>query len=98
MAWHRPGAKPLSEPMMVTLAMQICVTRPQWVKEREKEHINMHNENEMKIYIMKVQRVNNTSFLGLSINSPRLNDVMAYHLIGAKPLSDTMLYYCQMDA
>ena len=29
MAWHRPGDKPLSEPMMVTLLTHICVTRPQ---------------------------------------------------------------------
>ena len=35
MAWRRPGAKPLSEPMMVRLPMHICVTRPQWVKEAE---------------------------------------------------------------
>ena len=32
MAWRRPGDKPLSEPMMVSLATHICVTRPQWVK------------------------------------------------------------------
>ena len=32
MAWHRPGDKPLSEPMMVSLLTHICVTRPQWVK------------------------------------------------------------------
>ena len=31
MAWHRSGDKPLSEPMMVSLPTQICVTRPQWV-------------------------------------------------------------------
>ena len=31
MAWHRPGAKPLSEPMMVSLPMHICITQPQWV-------------------------------------------------------------------
>ena len=31
MAWRRPGDKPLSEPMMVSLTMHICVTRPQWV-------------------------------------------------------------------
>ena len=30
MAWRRPGDKPLSERMMVVLAMHICVTRPQW--------------------------------------------------------------------
>ena len=31
MAWHRPGNKPLSEPMMVSLLMHVCVTGPQWV-------------------------------------------------------------------
>ena len=32
MAWHRPGDKPLSEPMMISLLTHICVARPQWVK------------------------------------------------------------------
>ena len=32
MAWRRPGDKPLSELMMVSLLTHICVTRPQWVK------------------------------------------------------------------
>ena len=31
MAWCRPGDKPLSEPMMVSLPTHICVTRPQRV-------------------------------------------------------------------
>ena len=31
MAWRRPGDKPLSAPMMVSLLTHICVTRPQWV-------------------------------------------------------------------
>ena len=31
MAWRRPGDKPLSEPMKVSLLTDICVTRPQWV-------------------------------------------------------------------
>ena len=30
MAWRRPGHKPLSEAMMVSLLTHICVTRPQW--------------------------------------------------------------------
>ena len=33
MAWHRPGDKPLSEPMLFMLT-HICVTWPQWVKSR----------------------------------------------------------------
>ena len=32
MAWRRPGDKPLSEPMMVSLPRHICITQPQWVK------------------------------------------------------------------
>ena len=28
-AWGRPGDKPLSEPMMVSLPTHMCVTRPQ---------------------------------------------------------------------
>ena len=28
MAWRRPGDKPLSEPMMVSLPTHICITRP----------------------------------------------------------------------
>ena len=33
MAWRLPGDKSLSETMMVSLLPDICVTRPQWVKE-----------------------------------------------------------------
>ena len=29
MAWHQPGDKPLSEPMMVSLLMHTCITQPQ---------------------------------------------------------------------
>ena len=44
MAWRRPGDKPLSEPMMVSLLTHICITRPQWVKiasasRRSKRHV-----------------------------------------------------------
>ena len=33
MAWRRPGDKPLSEPMMVSLLTHICITCPQWVND-----------------------------------------------------------------
>ena len=32
MAWRLVGAKPLSESMIVSLLLRICVTQPQWVK------------------------------------------------------------------
>ena len=34
MAWRRPGDKPLSETMIVTLLTNISINRPQWVKDR----------------------------------------------------------------
>ena len=34
MAWRRLGDKSLSEPMIVRLPTHICITRPQWVKQR----------------------------------------------------------------
>ena len=34
MACRRPGNKPLSEPMIISLLTHICVTRPQWVKNK----------------------------------------------------------------
>ena len=30
MAWHQPGYKSLSKPMMVSLLTHICITRTQW--------------------------------------------------------------------
>ena len=35
MAWRRPGDKPLSDPMLVSVLTHICVTRPQWVNSKE---------------------------------------------------------------
>ena len=35
MAWRRPGDKPLSEPMLISLPTHICITRPQWVNESD---------------------------------------------------------------
>ena len=36
MTWRRPGGKSLSEPMVVRLPTDICVSRTQWVKMRSK--------------------------------------------------------------
>ena len=33
MTWHSPGDKPLSEPVIFSLLIHICVTRPQCVKD-----------------------------------------------------------------
>ena len=38
MAWHWLGDRPLSEPMVVTLLMHICITWPQWVNSVSPGH------------------------------------------------------------
>ena len=43
MTWRRPGGKPLSEPMMVSLLTHIRVTRPQWAKPKSHKIPNVHN-------------------------------------------------------
>ena len=49
MAWRRPGDKPLSEPMMVSLPMHICVARPQWVKDCLSRYGNFHYKDKMVV-------------------------------------------------
>ena len=44
MARRRPGDKPLSEPMIVSLLTHICVTRPQWVNTLSLETIRFHED------------------------------------------------------
>ena len=43
MAWCRPGDKPLSETMMVSVPTHICVTRPQWVRHKWRTTGNLFN-------------------------------------------------------
>ena len=43
MAWRRPGDKPLSEPMMVSLTTHICVIRPQWVNSHTQVDIGIRD-------------------------------------------------------
>ena len=61
MAWRRPGDKPLSEPMMVNLQTNICVTRPQWVnnclcdnpaEEIRKQVIQQHSNHVCFLHVV----------------------------------------------
>ena len=42
MAWRRPGDMPLSEPMMTSLLMHICFTRPLWVNTLGPRQNDLH--------------------------------------------------------
>ena len=51
MAWCLPGNKPLSEPMMVSSLMHICVTRSQWVNSSPPGQNGHHFADDMLRYI-----------------------------------------------
>ena len=57
MAWRCPGDMPLSEPMMVNLPTQICITRPQWVNLRTGSKIHKHRRGTHSINDAMANRV-----------------------------------------
>ena len=67
MAWRRPGDKPLSEPMMVSLLTHISVTRPQWVKPRTK------TQNAVPIFAPGCTTTGPANCSGFSVSIPRLS-------------------------
>ena len=61
MDWRRSGDKPLSEPMMVSFLMHICITQPQWVKQIA--GLNFRDLIEENItFVCWKQNICNTSF------------------------------------
>ena len=67
MAWRRPGDKPLSEPMMVSLLTHICVTRSQWV--------NTNNTADLSLWIHH-QRIYNITKTCLRSSSNELKHIL----------------------
>ena len=55
MAWRWPGNKPLSEPMMVSLLMHICVTWPQWLTRLSLKVLYFIMANDISWYIAALQ-------------------------------------------
>ena len=83
MAWRRPGDKPLSEPMMVSLPTQICVIRPQWVKPllssiiphvtvSNRNYLNIHPRKSFESYLQVGGRVQFSNVLGPVRLKPQL--------------------------
>ena len=60
MDWHRPGDKPLSEPMMIRLPTHICATRPQW----HKNHYNDVITSAITSQIIRLTIVYSTVYTG----------------------------------
>ena len=95
MAWRRPGEKPLSEPMMVSLLMHICVTRPQWVNSNfEEVWLNQSGLHSFSIKSMKL------IFHGLQKNTTSLQSI-PIHVKTTTSLTlhiRDKLYGCNSDA
>ena len=97
MAWRRPGDKPLSEPMMVSLLTHICVTRPQWVNTLRLRQNGCHFPDGISKRIFFSE---NCSLMKISLkfvpqgpinNIPTLVQIMAWRWSGDKPLSEPMM-------
>ena len=95
MAWCRPGDKPLSEAMLVSLLMHKCVTQPQWVKGL-REFLYMFVDLELHDSLRELL-FNSSPYLSSMWQWiwPALVQIMLCRLFGAKPLSKPMLGYCQ---
>ena len=75
MAWGRPGDKPLSESMMVSLPTHICVTRPQWVNWILGNKLQWNFNRNSNIFVQEIAFENGVCemasiFLGLSVLIP----------------------------
>ena len=72
MAWRRPGDKPLSEPMMVSLPTHICVARLQLIALSCLSMYKTNNTNHvywcMQVTLFSVNSVAQTVFIKASIS------------------------------
>ena len=89
MAWHRPGDKLLSEPMMISLPTQICVTRPQWVIENDVSPQNLFLHGGYELFFTFIAApaerrrlcLHICWYVGLSVSSITGNWWMDFHWI-----------------
>ena len=80
MAWRRPGDKPLSEPMMVSLRTDICVTRPQRVKQQSDIHTTPDfTSSHDGIVSWRF----GTSSLSLSLSLMNVQHITTFYLVGS---------------
>ena len=75
MAWCRPGDKPLSEPMMVSLLTHKCVTRPQWVKPLHAKFFS-GNKN-IYVHFMALLHIDMTQVVQIS---PHIREGLTYSI------------------
>ena len=92
MAWRRPGDKPLSEPVMVSLLTHICVTRSQWVNTLKpnkaicSRHFQIHFLYEQFCILLQVSEQNYAR--GQIGYKPTLVQILAWPQVSDKPLCE----------
>ena len=79
MTWRRPGDKPSSEPMMVSLPTHICATWPQWVN---------HQTGESFLQARLLEKVGYVKFI-----FPDLERCLIYHLTHWLPVTQAGIRY-----
>ena len=98
MAWHWSGDRPLSEPMMVSLLMHICVTLPQWVNTlRQRSNVCYFADDILNCIMFNTKALISIK-MSLTIvpwgpvdNMTALFQIMAWHWKGNKPIFETMI-------
>ena len=101
MAWRRPGHKPLSEPIMVSLLTHICVTRAQWVK-----YISFDEDWLEKVFIQRTKfslsyqfskKFQNSNYIGYSPrNYFSLANLIAYLVGHQEDTRWNFIIYCRL--
>ena len=94
MAWRCPGDKPLSEPMMVNLLTNICVTQPQCVNSLapmemwQQFVIRKHTDYVHEHFLWNCSQVNATEHFWWDVNTDSGNGLVPF---GNKALLEPML-------
>ena len=104
MAWCRPGDKPLSELMLVSLLTHICVIRPQWVKRPSSQHIKAEtkwppfSKQHFPMHFLEWKSIDFNWYL-TEVFFPRFQLTIFEHWLstdqGGKPLSEPMMFSLQ---
>ena len=103
MAWRRPGDKPLSEPIMVSLPTHICLTQPQWVKRRLQTWTNNIRIDRLWLQMVRCHRdvIPQESYILMTWRHRNYNNNEHKNIRNADPLwgesTSTKGQYCEVS-
>ena len=88
MAWRRPGEKPLSEPMMVSLLTHICIIWPQWVSH----HQNLFLTHSVRHQLPGVHMMTSSNGNILRVTGPLREEFIGHRWIPLTKASNAELW------